>query len=77
MEGLVEIFGFLVGRILFGLIGAAVRYCWYRLIGKPREFSSLWSSDKDEVVDSEDYKSRLVGLGFVLVMAVIAVIFLG
>ncbi len=68
-----ELFVIGIGRYMFGLTGACVRYAWLRLTGKKVAFSSLWSDrvQDDGPVDNQAFKNRIVGFCFLLGLLIV------
>jgi len=71
MEGFLELVGIALGRYFFGVIGYYVRTFFVFLIGKRKKTGSNWGLDK--VIDTNDFKDRVVGFFFVMVVIVILI----
>lgn len=69
-----EVLEFFFGRMVFGLLGAMVRYLYYLIIGKKRSFTEIWNDGKGDW-NTEGTKNRIIGLIFLVsLVAVISVI---
>lgn len=71
MEGFLELVGIALGRYFFGVIGHYVRTFFVFLIGKRKKTGSSWGLDK--VIDTNDFKDRVVGFFFVMGVIVILI----
>jgi|GEM_PF-3963988 len=72
-EGFFQLFSIILGRYFFQLIGACIRFVWFKARGKDISFANIrhTPSEADEVVDVQAFKNGLVGFGFVMLIVAV------
>lgn len=66
-EGFFKLFSIVIGRYFLQLIGACIRFIWFKAHGKNISFADVRHTppQSDEVVDDQAFKNGLVGFGFI------------
>ena len=72
MDNFFGLISIIVGRYLFGFIGAIFRFPFLKLGAKNLKFSEIWES-REGVIDKEGFKNRIVGFLVILVCILIIV----
>ena len=76
-EAFGELIGIVIGRYILGSIGASTRYVYLKLRGKPVAFKKLWHDENIDPYHNQEFRSGIVGLGMLVLLAVLLLAILG